>query len=314
MIRQIRFAFVVAMIVFAPMGTETAFSSELFQGYEVSKPYSGPTTFTPGERRDASLDFRYYANLASDSEHWPLPVSARTLMDQATPVPEGIPSWNTSLWWRQAGDYYMGGSLGWIVYDANGQEFPTVVAFVGKGSDFRSALTNPKIASGHYYGTDWVLKDMNSKGQIVVTPYVGNSTIYDFETDTKIELPPLTGDPTSTIKATGIDENGTVVGSSDFVDESGNLVKHAFIYRDGVMTDLNDLVILEDGFYIDFATDLTESGEIIANLVDPNKPGWTNWVKLTPALVPEPSSWVIGIMGVAFAAMTTRRTRRSRTA
>lgn len=194
-----------------------------------------------------------------------------------------------------------------VVTDSNGDYLPAVRAFVARGDDIRTRVSNPALATGDWHATNELLKDINSNGQVVVTPFSGKSTIYDFATNTKIELPPLAAGLRSEVRASGIDQSGTVVGSSQFSDGSGQLVKHAFIFRGGVMTDLNDLVNLADGKYLNYATDLSESGEIVANMIDPAKPGWTIWVKLTPAAVPEPSSLLIAIACIAAAAWKFRK-------
>jgi hypothetical protein len=46
-------------------------------------------------------------------------------------------------------------------------------------------------------------------------------------------------------------------------------------------------------------------------MIDPSKPGWRIWVKLTPTVVPEPSSLLIGIAGIAAAVWKFRKSRNS---
>lgn len=231
-----------------------------------------------------------------------MPLQAKTIFDKAAPQPGQIGG-QIQFWWQQAGDYVIGGSMSHVVTDSNGDYLPAIRAFVAKGDDLRTWVSNPALTTGDWHATNELLKDINSHGQVVVSPFSGNSSIYDFATDTKFELPPLVAGPQSEVRASGIDDSGTVVGSSQFVDSSGQLVKHAFMYRGGVMTDLNDLVSLTDGKYLNYATDLSETGEIVANMVDPAKPGWTIWVKLTPTTVPEPSSWLIAGGVMAFFAL-----------
>ncbi len=278
--------------------------------YSVLESYSGPAHFGPADRQHGfGINVAFYALHPEETYGWNVPLNAKTILDKAAAVPaHTVPA---EFWWQQAGDYVIGGSSGEVVPDSNGEYVPMFRAFVAKGDDLRTWVSNPAFATGDYHATSDLLKDINSHGQVVVTPYSGNSSIYDFITDTKIELPSLVAGPQSEVRASGIDESGTVVGSSQLVDGTGQLVKHAFILRGGLMTDLNDLVNLSDGKYLDYATDLNETGEIVANMIDPSKPGWRIWVKLTPTVVPEPSSLLIGIAGIAAAVWKFRKSRTS---
>ncbi len=280
------------------------------QAYDVTAPYSGPTLFG-GSKNFDWIQIKGASGNPVIGSGSALPFTGQQMIDQAAPYPDQIPdSFYVPLWTKKAGDYYVGGSTMSAVYSPEGEQLPSIRAFVGKNGDLRTSVTNPNFAPGDFLHTDYVINDLNALGQVVVTPYGGSSSIYDYEADTKIDLTPLVAGPGSKVEAMGIDDTGAVVGSSSYVDGSGETIKHAFIYRDGVMTDLNDLVQLSDGKYLDYATDLTDTGEIIANLVDPTKPGWINWVKLTPKTVPEPSSLLLAAGGIAFVAFARMRHRQ----
>ena len=299
--------FLIGTIAIVYLFASQSHAGEWPNHYSVLESYSGPAQFGPSERQyDWRLSLAYHALHPEDSYGWNVPLQAKTILDKAAPQP-GQAGGQIQFWWQQAGDYVIGGSLSNVVTDSNGDYVPMIRAFAAKGDDLRTWVSNPALATGDFHATSDLLKDINSHGQVVVTPFSGNSSIYDFATDTKFELPPLVAGPQSEVSASGIDESGTVVGSSQFVDSNGQLVKHAFMYRGGIMTDLNDLVDLSDGKYLSYATDLSETGEIVANMIDPAKPGWTIWVKLTPTTVPEPSSWLVAAGGIAFFALVRRR-------
>jgi probable HAF family extracellular repeat protein len=303
--------FVIGTITAIFLVTSESRAGEWPDHYSVLESYSGPAQFGPSVRQHDWLSLAFHALHPEESYGWNVPLQAKTILDKAAPQPGqvGQAGGQTQFWWQQAGDYVIGGSISSVVTDSNGDYVPMIRAFVAKGDDLRTWVSNPSLATGDWHATNMLLKDINSHGQVVVTPFSGNSSIYDFATDTKIELPPLVAGPQSEVRASGIDESGTVVGSSQIVDGNGQLVKHAFIYRGGVMTDLNDLVNLADGKYLNYATDLSETGEIVANMIDPSKPGWTIWVKLTPTTVPEPATWLIAAACIGFIAISRRNSK-----
>ena len=95
-----------------------------------------------------------------------------------------------------------------------------------------------------------------------------------------------------------------IVGYSYLADNS---TRDAFLYSNGVMTDLNSLVPSGSGWTLTAATGINDSGEIVANGV--NSQGVTNAFLLTPN-VPEPRC--IAIFTLAGAALLQRRMIRSR--
>lgn len=300
------------LVLLMSITTVTTAAGQWTDTYDVSGPYSGPTQFGGTRNQDWVRNKNPSDNpvIGSGSA---IPLTFQQMIDKAAPYPDRfLADGYNLLWTMKVGDYYVGGSSVNIVVTPEGNQLPVIRAFVGKNGDLRTSVTNPNFASGDYGHTDYVVKDLNSLGQVLLAPYGGGSSVYNYESDTKIELPPLVAGIGSKVEAMGIDETGAVVGSSSFVDGSGTTIKHAFIYRGSVMTDLNDLVQLSDGKYLNYATDLTDTGEIIANMVDPAKPGWINWVKLTPTTtVPEPSSLLIGFLGIAAATWKFGKRRNS---
>jgi probable HAF family extracellular repeat protein len=69
--------------------------------------------------------------------------------------------------------------------------------------------------------------------------------------------------------ASGINENGAVVGSSSI--DQGNSVTHAFLYESGAMHDLNDLIINPTGWTLLEASDINDLGQIVGVGITPSR-------------------------------------------
>jgi probable HAF family extracellular repeat protein len=98
--------------------------------------------------------------------------------------------------------------------------------------------------------------------------------------------------------ACDINESGQVVGSSTTGRPSET---HAYLWEDGVMYDLNDLLVGENNWVVAEANAINESGQILGVAVDPS--GHQYAVLLTP--IPEPSMLVpvaLGVFGLPFSA------------
>lgn len=112
----------------------------------------------------------------------------------------------------------------------------------------------------------------------------------------------------STSDAYGINASGDIVGSSQIA--IGSSLQHGFLYADGTMYDLNDLI--PDGTGIsDIVVPFTSSHPIndlgqIAAIGTVG--GERHALLLTPTAVPEPSTAVFGVIGVAV--FFRRRTRK----
>jgi probable HAF family extracellular repeat protein len=103
--------------------------------------------------------------------------------------------------------------------------------------------------------------------------------------------------------AYGINASGQVVG----VSRSSSYTEHAFIYSDGKMADLNDLIDSSSGWTLDFANAINDSGQIACHgtLGDQH-----SLFVLTP--IPEPASlWLIGIAAASLIGCALRRRIRT---
>jgi probable HAF family extracellular repeat protein len=91
--------------------------------------------------------------------------------------------------------------------------------------------------------------------------------------------------------AFGINNAGEIVGESN---ASGGM-PHAFLYENGVMTDLNSLLPAGSGWTLDYATAVNDAGEIVGwGTID----GETHAFRLDPSpSVPGPSSLVLCCVG-----------------
>jgi probable HAF family extracellular repeat protein len=112
-------------------------------------------------------------------------------------------------------------------------------------------------------------KAINSRGQVVGSSDLpGDTTGHAFlwtEEDGMQDLGTLSGDSAST--SYGINDKGQVVGTS-CIDATFNICR-AFLWQDGVMTDLNTLV--KPGstpLYLFFGNDINSQGEIAAYAFD----------------------------------------------
>jgi probable HAF family extracellular repeat protein len=111
--------------------------------------------------------------------------------------------------------------------------------------------------------------------------------------------------PNRTSIAYGINDQGQVVGTS----ETASFSETAFLYSNGVMQDLNKLLVPNSGVTLTGAFGINGEGQIIADGFDANG---SRAFLLTPQSVPEPSSVVLGgIAGVMGLAVAWRRGRRT---
>jgi len=109
---------------------------------------------------------------------------------------------------------------------------------------------------------------INSRGGVIgFSDLAGDATGHAFlwtKHNGMQDLGTLPGDFSSA--AFGINEEGQVVGNS--CDASGNC--RAFLWQDGVMTDLNTLVCHGSSLYLIYGGDINDDGEIAGQAFDPN--------------------------------------------
>jgi probable HAF family extracellular repeat protein len=107
--------------------------------------------------------------------------------------------------------------------------------------------------------------------------------------------------------ATGLNEQGEVIGVLSYFDDSANQTDEAFVYRNGEMQKLQALIDPAAGWALRQAVGINESGQIVGA-------GTFNGVErgflLTP--VPEPSTWAMLALGLMTLAGMRTGKRRSR--
>ena len=247
-------------------------------------------------------------------------VTPREFMSQVSPNLDLSERGGISVQYYPAGDYAIG-SLSAVPDAIHSYMQPSRVdLFVKKGTEFRSNLTSPSLdvspwGLGNYAWT------LNEKGQFLYGYsvhngyYAENKTgIYDWATDTRTLLPNAIDGTPVWVSASGINNQGAVVGQIQYDSRNtwdGGYVRHAFLYRD-VLTDLNDLVKLSEGQILWSASGVTDTGDIAAEMYNSVTDKWS-FVTLAPiaAPVPEPSSLLIGLTGIAVAAWKFRKPRNS---
>jgi probable HAF family extracellular repeat protein len=125
----------------------------------------------------------------------------------------------------------------------------------------------------------------------------GNSTWHAFRTAPNSAINPATDDlgtldgyPDS--YARDINDSGQVVGYATMMQPDESCTR-AFLYTDGVMTDLNDLIPTGSGWELQEADDINDCGQIVGRGVNAN--GDTHAFLLTP--VPEPATLSLLALG-----------------
>ena len=91
--------------------------------------------------------------------------------------------------------------------------------------------------------------------------------LYDYNTENLLDLGTLNGGLTSA--ATDINELNQVVGTSWLVTQLTSLYDptkyHAFLWEDGVMTDLNTLIAADSGWILTTASAINDNGGIVGS-------------------------------------------------
>lgn len=179
---------------------------------------------------------------------------------------------------------------------------------------------------GDYYINPYDGRPMNALGDVVAsTPFVGGQRPHAVlipNGGDAVKLGELSGHSES--MATAINNDGWIVGWSG---DPALSEYRGFLYRDGMMTDLNDLVELADGWLISGARLINDRGQILATMQGPDgrsalevlltpgdQPTPPDFV-LPPAPVPEPSTWfVFALAAVGLGCRGARKRSRNRAA
>lgn len=133
--------------------------------------------------------------------------------------------------------------------------------------------------------------------------YSGSGTLQDLGT---------LGGPNS--DATDINDFGQVVGSAGYL--KGSTVSAPFIYSDGKMSNLNDLIPANSGWFLGSADGINNSGQIVGTgtIQDPERNYPVHAFLLTPVLeptsVPEPSIILGSLTASAFGIVLGKKSKQ----
>ena len=106
--------------------------------------------------------------------------------------------------------------------------------------------------------------------------------------------------------ATSVNSLGQAVGVFGYSGYSGR----AFVYRDGSMLNLQDLVAEPNGWVFTEAMDINEAGQILVNGYRTGEFISTALVLTPTVAVPEPAAWLLCGIGASVVGSTSRRRKR----
>ena len=153
---------------------------------------------------------------------------------------------------------------------------------------------------GDLGGSDSEATAINDEGEIVGSSAFDSSNSgshpFLYENGKMIDLGTLGG---TNSEALAINDLGQIVGYSDTPTQ-----QDAFLYNDGTLLDLNDLIDPVSGWDLLEAEGINDSGEIAATGGNINSPGQVDALLLTP--LPEPSSTLLLLVAIV-SSLTARR-------
>ena len=121
---------------------------------------------------------------------------------------------------------------------------------------------------GNLGGTPILAAGINNRGQVAGGSFLaGDATFHAFlwtEENGMQDLGTLPGDFST--GASGMNNKGQIVGGS--MDATGN--SRAFLWENGVMTDLNTLISSGSSLYLTNGVDINDNGEIVGGAFDPS--------------------------------------------
>lgn len=270
----------------------TVTSSEITQ-YAVTYPYSNHASVAPSDIRYSYVPIGSIDE-PSPNDSWTFGLTPREMLARIAPQYSSEPIENISTRSFHEGGYFIGVLSLHKKADGSTEQpmaGPDEILFVSDGKELRSSSLSPGLA-GATKRLDISRFDGNGKGQFLITDQAF-SWLYDFGSDMVTQIMSMNSDTERQVTAYALNSSGSFVGNAWKLNAEGQNVRHEFIYQDGVMKDLNELVKLSDGVKIDYVVDLSETGEIIAmHVINHNGQYSYRFMKLTP-IVPEPASWLI---------------------
>lgn len=169
----------------------------------------------------------------------------------------------------------------------------------GSGAERAFLISNGRSSDlGTLGGANSSAFSVNNAGQVVGvadTAQLGQEHAFLYSKGNMVDLGTLGG---TNSKASSINNKGQVVGNSE---TSGDEANHAFIFSNGTTTDLNSLLPFSSAWELFSALGINDVGQIVG--FGRNPEGRLHAYLLSPngtqAPVPEPSTIVLLIMGIA---------------
>jgi probable HAF family extracellular repeat protein len=195
----------------------------------------------------------------------------------------------------------------------NGQGLAVGYSLAANGGQHAFSYANgTMIDLGTLGGTNSQAYAVNGSGMVAGVAYLAGDALAHGFVYAKGVMTDL-GTMGATLSfAYDIDDAGDVVGGLETYDPDGSVLKQAFLYGGGQMTDLNSLIDPAAGWNLQWASAINDKGQIEARGCQAN--GSCQDLLLTrvdsahPASnVPEPEAFSAGIVGLALFGLLRRR-------